>query len=121
MGDQFDAASCTASNACATPASNNARSLLPIGPAPIVTTSINTSGQTDFTTTLGQLSLGTDDGIGGSPMTTGPFAPGNFNYDFTSLTVTGVSAVPVPAAVWLFGSGMLGLLCVSRRKKTAFR
>jgi len=29
----------------------------------------------------------------------------------------GVSAVPVPAAVWLFGSGLLGLVGVSRRKK----
>ena len=28
-----------------------------------------------------------------------------------------VSAVPVPAAVWLFGSGLLGLVGVARRKK----
>jgi len=27
-----------------------------------------------------------------------------------------ISAVPVPAAVWLFGSGLLGLVAVSRRK-----
>ena len=30
-----------------------------------------------------------------------------------------VSAVPVPAAVWLFGSGLLGLVGVARRKKSA--
>lgn len=30
-----------------------------------------------------------------------------------------VSAVPVPAAVWLFGSGLLGLVGVARRKKQA--
>lgn len=30
---------------------------------------------------------------------------------------TGVSAVPVPAAVWLFGSGLLGLIGIARRKK----
>ena len=29
-----------------------------------------------------------------------------------------VSAVPVPAAVWLFGSGLLGLVGISKRKKT---
>ncbi|MCR4347386.1 MAG: VPLPA-CTERM sorting domain-containing protein [Sulfuricaulis sp.] len=29
----------------------------------------------------------------------------------------GASAVPVPAAVWLFGSGLLGLIGVARRKK----
>ncbi len=28
-----------------------------------------------------------------------------------------VSAVPVPAAVWLFGSGLVGLIAVARRKK----
>lgn len=28
-----------------------------------------------------------------------------------------VSAVPVPAAVWLFGSGLIGLIGVARRKK----
>ena len=32
-------------------------------------------------------------------------------------TMTAVSAVPVPAAVWLFGSGLLGLVGVARRKK----
>jgi len=33
--------------------------------------------------------------------------------------VTNVAAVPVPAAAWLFGSGLLGLIGVARRKKTA--
>jgi len=28
-----------------------------------------------------------------------------------------VGAVPIPAAVWLFGSGLLGLIGVARRKK----
>ena len=27
------------------------------------------------------------------------------------------AVVPVPAAVWLFGSGLLGLIGISRRKK----
>ena len=30
-----------------------------------------------------------------------------------------VSAIPVPAAVWLFGSGLLGLVGVARRRKAA--
>jgi hypothetical protein len=35
-------------------------------------------------------------------------------YAFASFEV---SAVPVPAAIWLFGSGLLGLIGVARRKK----
>ena len=31
--------------------------------------------------------------------------------------VTGTPAVPIPAAAWLFGSGLLGLIGIARRKK----
>lgn len=33
-----------------------------------------------------------------------------------TITSTGIAAVPVPAAVWLFGSGLLGLVGIARRK-----
>ena len=49
----------------------------------------------------------------------GPFAGVQGMLDIgsgNSLHVTSVSAVPVPAAVWLFGSGLLGLIGVARRK-----
>jgi hypothetical protein len=43
----------------------------------------------------------------------GPFAGFNFNFNLQgSMTV-----VPIPAAAWLFGSGLLGLVGVARRKK----
>lgn len=41
---------------------------------------------------------------------------GTFTGDITS--VIAPAAVPVPAAVWLFGSGLVGLVGVARRKKT---
>jgi len=37
--------------------------------------------------------------------------------DVLRLSVIDTSAVPVPAAVWLFGSGLFGLIGMARRKK----
>lgn len=56
-------------------------------------------------------------GIGGTPMQTSPFPNYNANFDISSLTVTGIQAVPVPSAVWLFGSGLFGLFGIARRKR----
>lgn len=58
--------------------------------------------------------------LGGTPFAT-TFANGKWHVDANSGTVSyvGVSAVPVPAAVWLFGSGLLGLVGISRRKPAA--
>ena len=76
-------------------------------------------------------------GLGGSPMQDGPFQLKNANFEITTLTFTGSddtlvmeqgctfvlgddcapTVIPVPAAVWLFGSGLLGLVGVARRKK----
>ena len=55
------------------------------------------------------------DGIAplGTVMQNGPFAGDNITFAFEGT----VSAVPVPAAVWLFGSGLIGLIGVARRKK----
>lgn len=43
------------------------------------------------------------------------FSSNQYGFDYASLNGT-VSAVPVPAAIWLFGSGLLGLVGISRRK-----
>jgi len=39
--------------------------------------------------------------------------------NYVGATVT-VSAVPVPAAAWLFGSGLIGMVGIARRRKTQF-
>lgn len=95
------------------------------GPAPLAVTTLNTSAlcTPGFDCLSNALSGGapfTDDGISGSPLIDGAFVGLNVNFDIgsgDSLTVLSVSSVPVPAAVWLFGSGLLGLIAVSRRKK----
>jgi len=40
-------------------------------------------------------------------------------YTGTPLDGSTVSAIPIPAAAWLFGSGLLGLIGVARRRKAA--
>lgn len=40
-------------------------------------------------------------------------------FDEVSFQLNNVNIVPVPAAIWLFGSGLLGLIGMARRKKAA--
>lgn len=54
------------------------------------------------------------DGVLGLGMTDGAFVGFNANFNFTA-----PAEVPVPAAVWLFGSGLVGLAGIARRRKTA--
>lgn len=42
--------------------------------------------------------------------------PVNWTFSGGSTYSMTITAVPVPAAVWLFGSGLLGLIAVARRK-----
>jgi len=56
---------------------------------------------------------GNGDGVMGIPMAAqGPFA--GFNWNFSAFAPT---AVPIPAAVWLFGSGLIGLVGAARRRR----
>lgn len=62
---------------------------------------------------------GDGDGIQGNAMDNGPFV--GFNATFNGLaTVSGgtlnTSAIPVPAAAWLLGSGLAGLLGFARKR-----
>ena len=55
---------------------------------------------------------------GTSLLISGSYTDSNFiDAPITSATLATVSAVPVPAAVWLFGSGLIGLVGMARRKK----
>ncbi|BAV33871.1 hypothetical protein SCL_1566 [Sulfuricaulis limicola] len=59
------------------------------------------------------------DGTLGIPMVEGgPFYdPGFGGHNFNFNLQGSMTVVPVPAAVWLFGSGLLGLVGMARRKK----
>ena len=43
----------------------------------------------------------------------------DFDYMFGSWGPVAITPVPVPAALWLFGSGLIGLAGVARRRKAA--
>jgi hypothetical protein len=92
---------------------------LPVGPSPMATTTWNTTTIGGAACTLGCNPSGTlplsADSIGGSPMPFGPFPGWNANFDIKTITIT--APVPVPAAVWLFGSGLVGLVGVARRRR----
>ena len=102
-------------------------SILNQGPAPLAVTNLNTTTLcTPNIDCLGNAFSGgapfTDDSIPGSPMIDGPFTGLSVNFDIGSghsLTVLSISNVPVPGGIWLFGSGLLGLIGLSRRKKIA--
>ena len=60
---------------------------------------------------------GFDSNDNASDFELGCITPGTANIAGTGdCSTASVSAVPVPAAVWLFGSGLLGLIGVARRK-----
>ncbi len=97
----------------------------PSGMLPLVLDTATDAAE-DTNTANGTHVLGTatgNKGVGGSPMLSGPFPTYNANFDVDTIHITSVTPdvapIPVPAAVWLFGSGLLGLVGIARRKKKA--
>lgn len=73
-----------------------------------------------FLIDLSSIASALDDGSATVSLTLQPDVNSTQNFngaglDFSTLTLA--SPVPVPAAIWLFGSGLIGLIGVARRKK----
>jgi len=77
----------------------------------------NTVGNSAATVFRFASSDGDGDGTNGSGMVDGPFFAFNANFNLQGTLTPVETVVPVPAAVWLFGSGLLGLVGIARRKK----
>ncbi len=97
-------------------------------PAPIIDFSSVNSGAINFRLVLssqsGAFTIDTQAGMGneslvsfGESINTGSYL--NLDtYLFNNISVTEIPAVvPVPAAVWLFGSGLLGLIGMAKRRE----
>jgi len=137
QGDTIDQLSCeNAGSGCVVAGSEDAYlgisknpQYFPMGAIPVATTTYNVNNAgTDigggvFTTNGGsgpiEIAYANNDDIAGSPMNNGPFPGYNASFDMTSVTLASitVSEVPIPAAIWLFGSGLITLFGFSYRSE----
>ncbi len=66
---------------------------------------------------LARISNGFDSNNNNLDFQLGCITPGSANIAGTgNCSITNISAVPIPAAAWLFGSGLIGLIGFARRK-----
>jgi len=99
--------------------------MVPLAGATATMEAFNAAGQSIGTATANDTSDGLSLSINASGihslMLTQNSASGTIDgtIGFDNLEFNEVTAVPVPAGVWLFGSGLLGLIRIARRKKVA--
>lgn len=70
---------------------------------------------------IARLPNGLDSNINASDFNSACLTPGSSNISGTGDCSVAVNPVPVPAAIWLFGSGLIGLIGISRRKQSLLR
>lgn len=68
-------------------------------------------------TAVGAPGSSTDIIVGDGAGAGGGWSPPIDGYNPATVNVVNTSVIPVPAAVWLFGSGLLGLVGIARRRR----
>jgi hypothetical protein len=79
--------------------------------------SFTVADSNSITMSIARLPNGIDTNINASDFNSACITPGSANMSGTGDCSISVNAVPVPAAIWLFGSGLIGLIGLSRRKQ----
>ncbi len=72
-----------------------------------------------ITMSIARLPNGIDTNVNANDFSSACITPGSANISGSGNCSVSVSPVPIPAALWLFGSGLLGLAGVGRRKQAA--
>lgn len=78
--------------------------------------SFTTADSNSVIMSIARLPDGIDTNLNANDFNSACITPGSANVSGTGDCSINVNAVPVPAAVWLFGSGLAGLIGISRRK-----
>jgi len=95
---------------------NLLNAILDIGPTSETVSGTVTTGETSGAITLGPgLYIFRASNL--ATVSQGTEGPNSSFGSSTFITSLGVSPVPIPAAIWLFGSGLIGLVGMARRKK----
>jgi hypothetical protein len=67
---------------------------------------------------IARLPNGLDSDFNAGDFSSACITPGSANASGTGDCTVSVNPVPLPAAVWLFGTGLMGLIGISRRKNS---
>lgn len=80
--------------------------------------SFTVADSSSFSMSIARLPNGIDTNVNADDFNSACITPGSANISGSGDCSVSVSPVPIPAAIWLFGSGLIGLIGVSRRKNS---
>ncbi len=81
--------------------------------------SFTVADSNSITMSIARLPNGIDTNVNADDFNSACITPGSANISGSGNCSVSVNPVPIPAAIWLFGSGLVGLIGVSRRNLAA--